>query len=29
MLRAKSGEVGLGRDYERAGEYGRGLRAAL
>jgi hypothetical protein len=29
MLREKSGEVGLGRDCERAGEYDRGLGAAL
>jgi hypothetical protein len=26
MLRAKSGEVGLGRDCERVGVYGRGPR---
>jgi hypothetical protein len=29
VLRGKSGKLGLGWDCERAGEYGRSLRAAL
>jgi hypothetical protein len=29
VLRRKSSELGLGRDCERAGEYGRSLGAAL
>jgi hypothetical protein len=29
VLKAKSGELWLGQDLERAGEYGRGLGAVL